>query len=464
MIPKTNFPENIPRFSYRGFMLDTVRHFSTVEEILRILDQMAVLKLNVFHWHLANDQGYRLESRRFPNLNKVASFRHLDALDPLVEQGICQAGEWYGGFYTFEQVRQVIAYAAARGITVVPEIEMPGHASAILAAYPELSCDGRKTAVPATFGIHDRVFCAGNEEVYHFLEALLDEVCEQFDSPWIHIGGDETPKDTWHCCPKCQQTMRRNRFESYERLQSYFTNRIISHLKTRGKTAIVWNESAYDGMLDPDAIVQYWMEMASGESYMPKEFAKGRKVIFSNQNPFYCDYSYADTPLRATLQYEPQIKGIPVPIENVLGIEATLWTEWLPTAENREKMIWPRLLAFAECAWTKERDTEDFLNRAKQYLQSDASFLTAMPWDRADPQGDEALRQIAQNMLTLSVRHARMAAREGRTVRANVHEDREAVDPQVQVFEYMKEKMLPAYTEEDVKKVLYYLSQMRNTR
>ena len=194
---------------------------------------------------------------------------------------------------------------------------------------------------------------------------------------------------------------------------------------------------------------------------MPKEFPMGRKLILSNQNPFYCDYSYAETPLRATLQYEPQVKGIPVPPENVLGIEATLWTEWLPTAEDREKMIWPRLMAFAECAWTKERDSEDFLDRAKQFLQSDASFLNALPWEQADPQGDEALRQIAQNMLALSARHARMAAKEGRTVRANVHEDAEPVDPQVQVFNYMKEKMLPAYTEADVKKVLYFLSQTR---
>ena len=462
MIPKANPSENTPRFSYRGFMLDTVRHFSTVEDILRILDQMAALKLNVFHWHLANDQGYRLESRRFKKLNEVASFRNLDELDPLVEKGLCQAGERYGGFYTFEQVRQVTSYAADRGITVVPEIEMPGHAAAILAAYPELSCDGRETTVAATFGIHDRVFCAGNEAVYKFLEALLDEVCDLFDSPWIHIGGDEAPKDAWHSCPKCQQLMRQRNFRSHERLQSHFTNRIISHLKTKGKTAIVWNESAYDGTLDPEAIVQYWMEMAPGESYMPKEFPMGRKLILSNQNPFYCDYSYAETPLRATLQYEPQVKDVPVPPENVLGIEATLWTEWLPTAEDREKMIWPRLLAFAECAWTKERDTEDFLERAKQYLHSNASFLTAMPWEQANPQGDDALRQIAQNMLALSARHARMAAKEGRTVRANVHEDAEPVDPQVQVFEYMKEKMLPAYTEADVKKVLYFLSQMRN--
>ena len=459
MIPAPNYPENTPRFPYRGFMLDTVRHFSAIEDILRILDQMGKLKLNVFHWHLSNDQGYRLESRKFPKLNEIASWRSLDELDPLVEQGLCRAGERYGGFYTFEQVQQVVAYAAQRGIQVIPEIEMPGHAAAILAAYPELSCDGKEASVAATFGIHDRIFCAGKERVYDFLAVLLDEVCNLFPSPYVHIGGDETPKDAWRQCPHCRGLMEKNGYASYERLQSHFTNRIIAHLKKKGKTAIVWNESAFDGTLDPDAVVQYWMEMAPGESYMPKEFPKGRKVILSNQNLFYCDYSYAETPLRAMLLYEPNVKGIPVPEENVLGVEATLWTEWLPTAAQRERMLFPRLLAFAECAWTKERNTEDFLRRAKDY--EFPPELVVMPFDQAEPEKDAALRQIAANMLALSARHGRMAAKEGRSVRANVHDDAPKVDPQIQVFLYMKEKMLPAYTEDDVKKVLFYLSQMR---
>lgn len=446
-------------FEHRGFMLDTVRHFSTIEEILRIIRQMAKLGLNAFHWHLSNDQGYRLESRKFPKLNEIASWRNLDELDPLVEQGICKAGQRYGGFYNFEQVKQVVDYAAQWDIQVIPEIEMPGHAAAILAAYPEMSCEGKEAPVAATFGIHDRVFCTGKEQVYAFLTELLDEVCDLFPSDYIHIGGDESPKDAWRQCPHCRAVMAEKGYASYERLQSHFTNRIIVHLKKRGKTAIVWNESVYDGTLDKDAIVQYWMEMAPGESYLPKEFPKGRKLILSNQTPFYCDYSYAETPLRAMLMYAPNVKGVPVPRENILGVEAVLWTEWLPTAADREKMIFPRLLAFSELAQGEKWELDDFLQNVAEFDFGNDVAVT--PLGQAEPEKDEALRQIAENMLALSARHSRMAAKEGRSVRANVHDDAPEIDPQIQVFLYMKEKMLPAYTEADVKKVLFYLSQMR---
>lgn len=460
MIPKIS-SSNEPLFEYRGFMLDTVRHCSSTPDILRILEQMAELKLNVLHLHLSNDQGYRLESKRFPRLNEIASFRTLDEQDPLVERGISKAGELYGGFYTCDDIKTIIEFARQRGITVVPEIEMPGHAAAILAAYPEYSCSGKTAPVASSFGIHDRVFCVGKEDTYKFIFTLLDEVCELFDSPYIHIGGDETPKDAWRTCPHCQRLMREKELHSYEQLQAYFTNQIISHLKKKNKQAIVWNESAYDECLDGDAIVQYWMEMSQGESYMPKELSRGRRIILSNQNPFYFDYSYAETPMRALLNYKPNVKGISVPRENILGVEAALWTEWLPLASDREKMIMPRLLAFSEYTWNPEIDIDDFLSRAREYVSDGRGILLNTPWDEAELERNEALKQIAKNMLTLSARHAKMAEKEGRAVRASVHDDDQKADPAVQVFEYMKAKMLPAYTEEDVKKVLYYLSEMR---
>ena len=460
MIPDPN--EKQPRFAWRGMMLDCCRHFFGVEEIKKLISQLSLLKMNVFHWHLSNDQGFRIESRRFPRLNEISSFRKLDELDPLVTSGERRAGETYGGYYTQEEIGDVVAFAAERGVEVVPEIELPGHTTAILAAYPEFSCSQGPVEVAFTFGIHERILCAGEESVYSFLYELLDEAAALFPSRYFHIGGDEAPKSEWKKCGKCRALMAREGLKNCEQLQVYFTNRIIAHLKTLGKTAIVWNESVIEDGLDESAVVQYWMEMAPGPSYCEKEIAKGRKFIFSNQCQFYCDYSYAETPLRATLNFEPNVKGIAVPEENVLGIEAPLWTEWLTADEEIEHMLWPRLLAVAQNAWRGKCDEESFLKEVKAYLASPDSLLSPMPWEEATIGGDEALRAIARNMLSLSERHGKMAQKQGKQgASAVLPEDAPKEDPAVAVYRYMKAKMELAYSEEDVRKVLRYLGEAR---
>ena len=460
MIP--NEDQASPRYLWRGMMLDCCRHFFGVEEIKKLISQLSLLKMNVFHWHLSNDQGFRIESRRFPRLNEVASFRKLDELDPLVTSGERRAGETYGGFYTQEEIKEVVAFAKERGVEVVPELELPGHTTAILAAYPEYSCSKEPAEVASTFGIHSRILCAGEERVYPFLFELLDEISALFPSRYFHIGGDEAPKSEWKNCRKCRALMEREGLKNCEQLQVYFTNRIIAHLKTLGKTAIVWNESVIEDGLDESAVVQYWMEMAPGQSYCEKELKKGRKFIFSYQNAFYCDYSYAETPLRATLGFKPSFKGIPVPPENVLGIEAPLWTEWLTRNEEIEHMLWPRLLAVAQNAWGGKCDEESFLREVKAYLASPDSLLSPMPWEEATIGGDEALRAIARNMLSLSARHAAMAQKQGkREAAAVLPEDAPKEDPAVAVYRYMKAKMELAYSEEDVRKVLRYLGEAR---
>lgn len=452
------------RYSYRGTMLDCCRHFFSVKEIKKLIEEMSLIGLNVFHWHLSNDQGFRIESKRFPRLNTVSSYRRLDEDDPLVTSGRCRAGERYGGYYTQEEIKEVVAVAAERGVDVVPEIEMPGHTTAILAAYPELSCSGEPLEAASTFGIHERILCAGNEDVYPFVFALLDEIVPLFPSQYFHIGGDEAPKSAWRACPKCRAVLEREGLKNFEQLQICFTNRIIGHLKKLHKTPIVWNESVAEEGLDECAVVQYWMEMAPGESYCTKELARGRKFIFSNQGQFYSDYSYAETPLRATLNFSPNVKGVPVPKENVLGIEAPLWTEWLFEESEIERQLWPRLLAVAACAKRERPTTEAFLKEMKERLEDPSfSILTPMPWERATVEGDEALREIARSMKLLSSRHHRMALKQGKAgAAAVVPEGTQREDPAAAAFRYLREKLGAAYSDEDVKKVLAYLKELSN--
>lgn len=389
-----------PKYAVRGLMLDVCRHFFTVDEVKKIIEQAALLKINRFHWHLSEDQGYRIESTVFPKLNEISSWRALHPLDPMVSAGLAQKGERYGGYYTKEEIREVVAFAAARNMEVVPEIDLPGHSSAVLAAFNALTCSGEPLEVKNRFGIHERIYCAGNEKVFDFLQALLDEVCELFPSPYFHIGGDEAPKSIWKTCPACNHVMAQEGLKSYEALQSYFMNRVIAHLKTKGKTAIVWNESVAPHTLDDSAIVQYWFEMHPGESYMPPEVAAGRKFIMSSMNQLYCDNSYADLPLKATYLYNPQMRDCPVPEDSVLGIEAAVWTEWNARNEDIEKQLYPRLLAVAECAWSRVRDFDDFLCRAKEWLQNaQLSLLEPTPWAEATISGERALQAILDKIL-----------------------------------------------------------------
>lgn len=451
--------EDCPRFSRRGIMLDVCRHFFTIDEVKKIVEQCSRVKLNVLHLHLSNDQGWRLQSTKYPILNEISSFRKLSAQDPLVVCGLAKEGEKYGGYYTKEEIRSLIAYAGARGVDVVPEIEMPGHSSAVLAAFPEFTCSGKPLGVKSTFGVHSRLWCVGNEEAYAFLYELIDEVAALFPSPYFHIGGDEAPKTEWKKCPKCQKLGLGNA----ERLQAHFINKIAAHLKEIGKTPIVWNDSAASGELDKSVVVQYWMEM--GGDYM-KEEVKGRKILFSNMNQFYADYSYAEIPLRATYLFEPNVIDFPVPEENVFGIESPLWTEWLVTPEDIEKKLYPRLLAVAECGWTTKKDLQDFLVRAKEFAESPVcSVLTALSWSEATVKGEEALKMIAQNMLALSEKYRSMkendAEEEAGAVEAVEVEGAKKRSAEESTVAFMTDKMKAAYSEEEIKQVLRMMGEMR---
>lgn len=448
-----------PRFAQRGVMLDVCRHFFSIEEVKKIIEQISLLKMNHFHWHLSDDQGYRIESEKYPGLNEKGAYRPLSPEDPLVLRGEAKAGENYGGYYTKEQIRDVVRFAAARGVEVIPEIDLPGHSSAILSAFPQYTCSGEPLKVKNTFGVHERIFCAGNERAYQFLYGLLDEIFELFPSRYIHLGGDEAPKTVWHDCPACNYVMDEEKLENYEQLQTWFTARLIAYAKKHGKTAIVWNESAAAGDLDENAVIQYWKEMAPGDSYVVPEFEKGRKFILSSMNRFYCSDSYAESPMRATLMYEPETKGVAVPPENVLGIEAPMWTEWTPCNKDIEKQMYPRMLAVAECGWTRQRNVQDFLKRAENYLSyQELNLLEPMSWEEATIHGQKALEMIAGGMLELGAKYGAMTSGEPEEEKgkaeAVVPEGTQMLDMSTMIRMYMEDKMKAAYTEEEIDQVV----------
>lgn len=367
--------EDAPKYRYRGFMLDVSRHFFPVEEVKKVLDQCARLKLNTFHWHLSDDQGFRIESKKFPKLNEVGSWR-------------MENGEKYGGFYTQDQIREVVAYAAERCIQVIPEIDLPGHTTAIIAAYPELSCSGKPTVPETGAGIFPQILCGGDQKVYKFLYELLDEVCALFPAPYFHIGGDEAPKSEWEKCPRCQEEMKKNGLKNEEELQALFTARLADFLATKGKAVIGWNEILASGNMRSDAIAQYWTD--GGAAYSATEIPKGRKFIFSNSTSFYFDYDYTLVTLEGTYAYNPYIPGgEAISPEQIMGLEAPLWTERIATPERLETMIFPRMAALAENAWTKEKDYPEFLQRLKVYesvwKKSGITYLTAEQADSHEP-------------------------------------------------------------------------------
>ncbi|MDD4839582.1 MAG: beta-N-acetylhexosaminidase [Clostridia bacterium] len=346
--------EDSPRFAYRGYMLDVSRHFFGVSTIKKILDALWLLKLNVFHLHLCDNQGFRLEIESLPKLHEIGSVRKQTRGD----------GVELKGFYTKSEIAEIIKYADERGIEVIPEIDMPGHTIAMLAAYPELSCTEKPIEVAERFGIVREILCAGKESVFEFLFKLLDEVAKLFPSKYIHIGGDEAPKYQWEECAACRNAVKKNGLRDMEDLQGYFTNRIIDHLKTLGKTAIVWNESLNSGILDESAVCQYWQDGKVPE----RVFAaadRGRKTIISKFSPYYLDYPYGMFSLKKTYLFEPLMDGMSTQgAKNIWGIESPLWTEYVPDEEKLFYQTFPRLIAVAESAWTKcEKDFDDFKMR-----------------------------------------------------------------------------------------------------
>ncbi len=344
--------EDYPRFKWRGFMFDVGRHFHDVDTIKRSLDLMALLKLNVFHLHLTEDQGWRIEIKQYPRLTEIGSRRNDTKLGGWTSKKY--RGQPHEGYFTQKDIREIVQYADERFITVVPEIEMPGHSSAAIASYPELSCKKETVEVPSKFGIFSDIFCAGQEDTYVFLEKVLDEILELFPSKIIHIGGDEVPKKNWKECEICQKRMVDEDLDSVSDLHSYFTNRIADFLISRGRRMMGWNEILNENT-EISTIGQYWL-LTSKKKVM-NHMKRGGDIVVSNFFRYYLDYNYLVTSLKKCYTFEPIPKKLEQHLHRqILGVEAPIWTEWVPNVNRLDWQVFPRLAAIAETGWTQKEN------------------------------------------------------------------------------------------------------------
>ena len=345
--------EDAPEYPWRGLLLDVCRHFFPLATVKTLVDLMAYYKYNRLHLHLTEDQGFRFESERFPLLNSIGSFRKSTFVKRGGFKG--QDGIPHGGYYTKVELRELVSYAGTRGIEIVPEIDMPGHALSMIAAYPELACFPEPVEVATRFGVTDfsqKLLCAGKEETFTFLFSLLDEVVELFPFPFVHIGGDEAVKSEWKRCPHCQRVKREQGIKDEHELQGYFLNRVIEHLEKRGRRAIVWNDGICK-TLSQDAICQYWTPLTrKGPGQIAQHINAGGKAILSPVTRVYYDYPYAATPLKKTYAFSPLARGIRKSRRSdLIGLEAAIWTEWIDTEEKLFFNTLPRLAATAETGW-----------------------------------------------------------------------------------------------------------------
>ena len=356
--------EDSPRFKWRGLHLDVCRHFFPVEFVKKYIDLMALYKLNTFHWHLTEDQGWRIEIKKYPKLTEVGSIRKETMVaknfDPYVGDG-----KPYGGFYTQDEIREVVAYATERQITVVPEIEMPGHSMAALAAYPELGCDPGPYEVGTRWGVYEDIYCP-SEKTFAFLEDVLTEVIDLFPGQYIHIGGDEAPKAAWKKSALAQQVIKKEELKDEFELQSYFIKRIEKFLISKGKKLIGWDE-ILEGGLAPEAAVMSWR----GEKGGIEAAEAGHYVVMSPNAELYFDHYQGEpekeplaiggfTTLESVYHYEPIPEALDAGHHQyVMGAQANVWTEYIPTQEHAEYMAYPRVLALAETVWT-QRERKDW--------------------------------------------------------------------------------------------------------
>lgn len=400
IIPAANI-EDAPRFGYRGMMLDTGRYFYEVDFIKSFIDLIALHKMNVFHWHLTEDQGWRIEIKKYPKLTEIGAWRNGTEIGRT--PGKASDNKKHGGFYSQEEIKEIVAYASDRHITIIPEIDMPGHNGAAIASYPFLSCfpeektkmnaniiseatkeklqSGVKKVVQESWGIKSDVLCAGKESTYTFYENVLSEVVDLFPSSYIHIGGDECLKDNWKRCPECQQKIKENGLANEDELQSYFIQHMEQFVNSKGKQIIGWDEILEGGLKSSNATVMSWRGVKGGI-----EAAKlGQDVIMTPREPYYFDYyqvnDTVNEPLTVSGWGPNTLEDIytfnPIPEEltpkeqhHVLGIQANLWTEYIAEEDYAEYMLLPRMTALAEVAWSSEnadRNFDEFLDRLKGF-------------------------------------------------------------------------------------------------
>lgn len=361
-----------PRFPWRGMHLDVCRHFFPVDFVKKYIDLLARYKMNTFHWHLTDDQGWRIEIKKYPKLTEVGAWRSGSQYGPYSQR--TYDDKRYGGFYTQDQIREVVAYAKARHVTVVPEIEMPGHALAALASYPELGCTGGPYEVQKGWGVFDDVFCP-KEETFTFLQNVLTEVMDLFPGEYVHIGGDECPKTRWKTCPHCQALMKKEGLKDEHELQSYFIRRIDAFVTTKSRKIIGWDE-ILEGGLAPNAAVMSWRGTEGGTAAAQQQ----HDAVMCPGSHCYLDHYQGDpaheplaiggfTTVQKAYSYEPVPDGLSAEeAKHILGTQGNVWTEYILTPEHVEYMAVPRMIALAEVGWSPkdQRDEGGFIRRLEQ--------------------------------------------------------------------------------------------------
>lgn len=418
-----------PRFAWRGAHLDVSRHFFDAKFVKKYIDVMASYKLNRFHWHLTDDHGWRLPSERWPRLNSVGSWRVERGIDKWNDQEPAREGEkpTYGGFYTREEIADIVEYAAERGIEVVPEVELPGHSSAILASYPQLACDDSTYVVAlGRYWPPKAILCAGNDSVLTFLCDVMDEVCELFPSRYIHIGGDEAFKGNWKRCQRCQRRIRTEHLEGEEQLQSWMVAQVQQYLAGKGKTIVGWDEImgmkegawSSDGavsddnpLVSKDAVVMSWRGVQPGLTAA----RAGYNVIMCPTKYCYLDYYQADrryqppaiggyTTLEKVYAFDPVPSGTESSVAaKVLGGQCNLWAEFIPTTQQAEYMLLPRMLAISECVWSP-REQKDW-NRFRRKVEVHKERLGARGYNYCEgefsPQFN--VRKVDEQTMNVSI-------------------------------------------------------------
>ncbi|MDR1116947.1 MAG: beta-N-acetylhexosaminidase [Oscillospiraceae bacterium] len=362
-----------PRYQHRGLNLDCARHFFSADEVKRVIEQMSLVKMNVLHWHLADDQGWRIESKRYPKLHEQNEY------------------------YSQKEIADIVSFAADRGVEIVPEIDLPGHVTALLAAYPEYSCSSKTVKRAEYGGIYSVVLCPGSEKTYAFVEELLDEICPLFPSARFHLGGDEVPKKEWKKCECCQAKIAEEKLEDETQLQGYFSNRLMNMIDKHGKKAILWNDSLEASNLNKDMLIEYWSVQYADE--MRTYADNGGKFIYADMFRFYFDYPHSFVPLKHVYGGPMAVLDTDYAESNaVVGVECCLWTERVETPEKLEEMLFPRIYAVAEVGWSREcKDYEDFKARLTEFIKNHHS-LNVKPADMWDPEGESRKQELIAYM------------------------------------------------------------------
>ena len=360
-----------PRFKYRGMHLDVGRHMYPVAFIKKYIDGLAMLKFNNFHWHLTEDQGWRIEIEKYPELNNIGSYRDSTLIGHYTDKPWQFDKTRYGGYYTKKEIKEVVRYAQERGINVIPEIEMPGHSQAAVSSYPEFGCTGEQVGVAPLWGVFKEIYCSKNE-TFDFLEDIIDEVVELFPGKYIHIGGDEAPKTNWKACGNCQNVINREELEDEHELQSYFITRMEKYINSKGKQIIGWDE-ILEGGLAPNATVMSWRGVSGGI-----EAAKmNHEVIMTPNATCYLDHYQAKdtaneplaiggyTPIEEIYNYEPIPNELDESLHKyIIGAQGNVWTEYMKTSDHVEYMVFPRIFALSEVVWAKDKPSfNDFENK-----------------------------------------------------------------------------------------------------